>query len=196
MSTGVRTAAIALMVLSWTSLAGAQATPETSEELEPRVIGATGTMLTGFSGYVDRFFSSERDLPINYSVQVDVTRFLTNRFAVRGGFRGSGSIGGDDADDLPSGQGVASTNAFGGLLYFFTPQSLVSFYTGADYWAQLTQRRSPDAGTVIGVFGVQGALSSRVSLFLEGGYGLGVKNNDDDVRVRRVLGSIGVRLKF
>jgi hypothetical protein len=197
MSTGVRMAIIALLVSTWTSLAGAQTTAlELSEELEPRVIGATGTMLAGFSGYIDRFFSSERDLPFNYSVQAEVTRFLTSRIAVRSGFRGSGSVGGDGAEDLPTGQGVPAMNAFGGLLYYFTPQSIVSFYTGADYWAQLTQRSGPDAGSVVGVLGVQGALSSRISVFLEGGYGIGVQKNDDDVRTRRVLGQIGVRLKF
>jgi hypothetical protein len=60
---------------------------------------------------------------------------------------------------------------------------MVSFYAGADYRAQITQRDGSDAGTIIGVAGVQGALSSRVSLFLEGGYGAGLQKNDDDVRV-------------
>ena len=41
-----------------------------------------------------------------------------------------------------------------------------------------------------------GALSSRVSLFLEGGYGAALQKNDDDVRVTRIVGQIGVRLKF
>jgi hypothetical protein len=64
------------------------------------------------------------------------------------------------------------------------------------YWAQISQRDGPDAGTIIGVAGVQGALSSRVSLFLEGGYGAALQKNDDDVRVTRIVGQIGVRLKF
>jgi hypothetical protein len=164
--------------------------------VEPRIIGATGTVMAGFSGNIDSSFSSERDLPFNYSVQVDVSRFVTNAVVFRGGFRGSGSVGGDDADELATGQGVPSTYAFGGLLYYFTPKSIVSVYTGADYWAQLTQRDGSDAGAIVGIAGVQGLLSSRVSLFLEGGYGAALQKNDDDVRVTRIVGQIGVRLKF
>jgi hypothetical protein len=51
-------------------------------------------------------------------------------------------------------------------------------------------------GTIIGVAGVQGALSSRVSLFLEGRYGAALQKNDDDVRATRIVGQLGVRLKF
>ena len=40
------------------------------------------------------------------------------------------------------------------------------------------------------------ALSSRVSLCLEGGYGAGLQKNNDDVRVTRIVGQIGARLKF
>jgi len=195
MRTRVRAINIALTVMMWTSAANAQTTPAT-EELEPRIIGTTGTIVTGFSGYIDRFFSSEESLPFNYSMQIDVGRFVTKRFVVRGGLRGSGSIGGDNAEDLASGQGVPALHAFGGLLHYFTPQSIVSLYAGADYWAQLTQRNGPDAGTIIGVAGVQGALSSRVSLFLEGGYGAALQKNDDDVRATRLVAQIGVRLKF
>ena len=195
MNTRVRAMIGALMLVAWTSQPAAQTT-QTPEELEPRVVGATGTMLVGFSGYVDRFFSSERGLPFNYSMQLDVSRFLTGSFVARGGLRGSGSAGGDDAEDLATGQGAPAMHAFAGLLYYFTPQSIASLYTGADYWAQLTQRDSPDAGTIVGVLGVQGALSSRVSLFLEGGYGTALQKNNDDVRVTRLVGQVGVRLKF
>jgi hypothetical protein len=190
----VRAITMAVTVLTWSGVAAAQTT--SSEEVEPRAIGTTGTILAGFSGYIDRFFSSERDLPFNYTVQVEVGRFVTKAFVVRGGFRGSGSSGGEDSEDLATGQGAPALHAFGGLLYYFTPQSIVSLYTGADYWAQLTQRDGPDSGSLVGVFGVQGALSSRVSLFLEGGYGVALRTNDDDGRARRVVGQIGVRLKF
>jgi len=195
MRTRVRAINIALTVMMWTSAANAQTTPAT-EELEPRIIGTTGTIVTGFSGYIDRFFSSEESLPFNYSMQIDVGRFVTKSFVVRGGLRGSGSIGGDNAEDLAAGQGVPALHALGGLLHYFTPQSIVSLYAGADYWAQLTQRNGPDAGTIIGVAGVQGALSSRVSLFLEGGYGAALQKNDDVVRATRLVAQIGVRLKF
>ena len=196
MRTRVRAIAITLSVLAATAVTTAQTTTPASEELEPRIIGTAGTMVTGFSGYIDRFFSSERGLPLNYSIQIDVGRFVTRTFVVRGGMRGSGSIGGDDSEDLPTGQGVPSLYGFAGLLRYFTPQSMASFYAGADYWAQITQRDGADAGTIIGVAGVQGALSSRVSLFLEGGYGAALQKNDDDDRVTRIVGQIGVRLKF
>ena len=196
MRTRVRAIAIALTVLTSTAVTRAQTTVPSSEEVEPRVIGTAGTMLTGFSGYIDRFYSSERGLPFNYSMQIDVGRFVTSKLVVRGGMRGGGSVGGDDADDLAAGQGAPALHAFAGLLHYFTPQSMASLYAGADYWAQITQRDGPDAGTIVGVAGVQGALSSRVSLFLEGGYGTALQKNDDDVRVTRIVGQIGVRVKF
>jgi hypothetical protein len=187
---------MALTVLAWTAAASAQTGTPSSEEVEPRTIGSTGTTMTGFSGYVDRFFSPEDGLPFNYSLQIDVGRFMTRSLVIRGGMRGSGSVGGDDAEELPAGQGVQALHAFAGLLHYFTPQSMVSLYAGADYWAQLTQRNGADAGTVIGVGGVQGQLSSRVSLFLEGGYGAALSKNDDEVRATRLVAQIGVRLKF
>jgi hypothetical protein len=196
MRTRVQAIAIAVTVLTATAVTTAQTSAQSSEEVEPRIIGTADTMVTGFSGYIDRFFSSERGLPFNYSMQIDVGRFVTRTFVVRGGVRGSGSIGGDDSEDLPTGQGVPSLHGFAGLLHYFTPQSMASVYAGADYWAQITQRNGTDAGTIIGVAGVQGALSSRVSLFLEGGYGAALQKNDDDVRVTRIVGQIGVRLKF
>lgn len=192
----LRALTLASIMLAWSALAAAQTSQSPSEEVEPRVIGTRGTMLTGFSGYVDRFFSSERELPFNYTAQVDIGRFISQSFVVRGGFRGSGSIGGEDSEDLASGQGAPALHVFGGLLYYFTPQSIVSLYTGADYWAQLTQRDDTDRGTLFGVIGVQGVLSSRVSVFLEGGYGAALRINDDEVRATRIVGQVGVRLKF
>jgi hypothetical protein len=192
----VRTIAFALTALAYAVNTGAQAAASSPEELEPHAIGGRGTMLVGASGYIDRFSSSQRDLPFNYSVQTDVGRFLTNAFLVRGGFRGSGSVGGEDAEDLARGSGAPALHAFGGLLYYLSPESLISVYTGAEYWAQLTQRRGPDSGLVNGTIGVQGALSSRASVFVEGGYGVGLRQNEDDVRVRRIVGQVGVRLKF
>jgi opacity protein-like surface antigen len=195
MMTLARTTTAALLLACATAV-HAQTAAVPSEDVEPRVIGTAGTLLIGLSGYVDQFFSSEQRLPFNYSAQIDGGRFLTNSFVVRGGLRGTGSVGGDDAEDLATGSGAPALHAFGGFLYYLTPQSLVSMYTGGEYWAQLTQRRSPDAGSVVGVFGVQGALSSRASLFVEAGYGLGLRKNDDEVRVTRIVGQIGVRLRF
>jgi len=197
MRTRVRAAAVAGMVLAWTGAAGAQtASTPLPEEVEPRVIGAAGTMMASFSGYVDRFFSSERGLPFNYSMQIDVGRFVTNDFVIRGGLRGSGSVGGDEAEDLPNGPGAPATHAFAGVLYYFTPQSILSAYVGADYWGQLTRRNGRDAGSIVGLAGLQGLLSSRVGVFVEGGYGAALVRDDDDVRVTRMLGQIGVRVRF
>jgi hypothetical protein len=81
-------------------------------------------------------------------------------------------------------------------LYYFTPQSIVSAYAGVDYWAQLTQRAEADAGSIVGTLGLQGAMSSRVSAFVEGGYGPALTRGDDDERLWRVIGRVGVRLKF
>jgi hypothetical protein len=189
-------ATTAALLFACTTAAHAQTAPVPSEDVEPRVIGTAGTLLVGLSGHVDQFFSSERRTPFNYSAQIDAGRFLTNAFVVRAGLRGSGSVGGDDAEDLATGSGAPALHAIGGFLYYLTPQSLVSLYVGGEYWAQLTQRRSPDAGSVIGVFGVQGAVSSRASLFVEAGYGIGLRKNDDEVRVTRIVGQIGVRLRF
>ena len=196
MKTRVRAIAIALTLLTSPAVTRAQTTTQSSEDVEPRIIGTAGTMLTGFSGYIDRFFSSERGLPFNYSMQIDVGRFVTRHLVVRGGMRGSGSVGGDDSEDLATGQGAPALHAFAGLLHYFRPQSRASLYAGADYWSQISQRDSLEAGTIIGVAGVQGALSSRVSLFLEGGSGAALQKNADDVRVTRIVGQIGVRLKF
>jgi hypothetical protein len=186
---------MALTLLASATAAGAQTGPASSEEVEPRTIGSTGTTTTGFSGYIDRFFSPEDGLPFNYSLQIDVGRFITRTLVIRGGMRGSGSVGGDGAEDLPTGQGVPALHAFAGLLHYFTPQSILSLYAGADYWAQLSQRSGADAGTLIGIGGVQGQLSSRVSLFLEGGYGAAL-SKDDDSRATRLVAQIGIRLKF
>src|SRR5688572_26851059 len=97
-----------LMVSAVTATAMAQTQPE-SEDVEPRVIGRPGTMLIGISGFVDKFASSENLFPMNYTAQVDVCRFLTKRFAVRVGTVGTGSVGGEEADEVVSaGSGAPS----------------------------------------------------------------------------------------
>jgi hypothetical protein len=172
----------------------AETSRPTSEETEPRVIGTTGTLMIGAAGYLDRFSSSEDTFPINYAVHVDVGRFLTPRIMLRGGIVGSASAGGED--DLPVGPGVPALHALVGGLYYFTPQSMASLYLGADYWAQLTQRTARDAGVVFGMFGVQGLVSSRASVFIEGGYGVGLTRGDEDELRSRIVGRAGVRVKF
>jgi hypothetical protein len=152
--------------------------------------------MVGVAGYVDRFFSSERLFPTHYTAQIDVGHFVTQRLVARGGVSGSGSFGGEDADDLATGSGAPALHAFGGLSLYFTPDSIVSLYSGAEYWAQLTQRGESDTGSIVGKLGLQGAVSSRVSLFLEGGYGFGLTKGEEGERISRFVGQIGVRLKL
>lgn len=167
----------------------------TDEEIEPRIVGKPGALFLGFSGYVDKFSSSEDALPALFTVQTDVVWFFTKRIAVHGGLVGTGSLGGD-SDDLPNGFGVPALYAFGGALYYFTPQSMASLYAGGEYRAQLTQRAEADAGAFIAKGGLQGAMSSRVGVFLEGGYGFGFTRGDEDELISRFVGSVGLRVRF
>jgi hypothetical protein len=166
-----------------------------SEDIEPRVIGTTGTTSIGLAGYADRVTSEDDNLPLNVTLQVDVARFLTRRIAVRGGVVGTGALGGE-ADDQRSGVGVPALNAFGAAQYYFTPQSMASVYAGVGYLAQVTQRDGPDRGFVLGLGGIEASLSSRAGVFLEGGYGFGLTRTDDGHNRRRVLMRIGLRLKL
>ncbi len=198
--TGTKAAAALMLLLSIGIVSlRAQSAREsgqiTTEDLEPRIIAAAGTTLVGLAGYVDKFSSSEDSFPTAYTLHADVTRFLTDRFAVRGGLAGTGTFGGDDTDE-PTGIGAPALHATAGALFYFSPHTMLSLYSGVDYWAQLTQRADSDAGSVVGTLGVQGAMSSRASIYLEGGYGLGLSTGEDDETLRRFVGRIGVRLKF
>ena len=51
---------------------------------------------------------------------------------------------------------------------------MISLYGAGEYWAQLTQRAEQDAGSIVVKLGLHAALSSRASLFAEGGYGFGL----------------------
>jgi hypothetical protein len=73
---------------------------------------------------------------------------------------------------------------------------MLSLYAGGEYRAQLTSRADRDAGAVLGVGGLQGAVSSRVSVYVEGGYGVRLTPGDDDERQMRLAGQIGLRIKF
>jgi hypothetical protein len=170
--------------------------PVQLEEIEPRVIGRPGTTILGLSGFGDRFFSPEESMPTNYTAQIDVSRFLTRRFVVKFGALGSGSFGGDASEDLPVGSGVPAMHAMGGLSYFFTPDAMISVYLGSEYWAPLTQRADRDTGSLLGTAGVQAAVSSRASVFVQGGYGARLNRGEDDEVVTRVVAQIGFRIKL
>ncbi len=169
-------------------------TQSESEDIEPRVIGTQGTTLIGISGFADHFLSRSRDLPLNYSLELEVARFVSQRIAVYGGLSGSGSLGGDPGDEV-SGIGASALHLFSGGRYYFTPLSMASLYAAADYWTQLTDREEGDAGSIVAKFGAQAAISSRASVFAEAGYGLGLTALRDG-RVVRMVGRIGVRFKW
>jgi hypothetical protein len=188
-------AGIAIFATVWAIAAAAHSTsPAADDEVEPRVIGQQGTMMVGFAGYVDRLYSSERIAPTNLTIQVDAGRFITRRIVVRGGLAGSGTFGGADANKLESGTGVPALHVFAGPSFYFTPQALWSLYAGGEYWMQLTQPASPDRGAAIGILGLEGAMSSRVNLFAQGGYGIGFTGTSE--RTNRMIGRVGLRVKF
>jgi len=166
-----------------------------NEDVEPRVIGTRGTTAIGLAGYADRISSEDDNLPLHLTLQVDVSHFLTRRIAVRGGVVGSGALGGDP-DNVATGVGVTSLHAFAAANYYFTPGSMASFYAGAGYWAQLTARDGPDRGAVLGLGGLEAAVSSRASLFMEGGYGIGLTRTDDGATRQRFIARLGVRVKL
>ena len=166
-----------------------------SEDVEPRVIGTPGTTAIGLAGYADRISSEDDNLPLNLTLQVDVSRFLTKRIAVRGGVVGSGALGGDP-DALPAGVGVPSLQAFASANWYFTPQSMASVYAGAGYWAQITARDGADRGSILGLAGLEGALSSRATVFLEGGYGIGLTKTEEGATRQRFVARLGVRVKL
>ena len=166
-----------------------------NEDVEPRVVGQPATTAIGLAGYADRITSEDDNLPLHLTLQVDVSHFLTKHIAVRGGVVGSGALGGDP-DDVPTGIGVTSLHAFGAANYYFTPQSMASFYAGAGYWAQLTGRDGADCGSILGLAGMEAAVSSRATVFVEGGYGIGLTKTDDGATRQRFIARLGVRVKL
>ena len=187
-------AAIALLLVTSTAASAQVTAPVVNEEIEPRTIGGKGTLLVGGAFHFNRVYSSERLLPINFTVVGDVTKFLTPRFALRGGIAGSGSRGGDDAEERPVGVGVAALHGHGGLFFYLTPASMWSLYLGGEYSSQLTQRDANDRGTVFGTLGLEGAISSRVHLFVEGAYGSGLSRGDE--KTTRLTSYAGLRVRL
>lgn len=165
------------------------------EDLEPRIIGARGTTTIGLSGFIDKYASSESSFPTHATINADVTRFITGRMALRGGLIGSTTFG-ESNDEDATGPGAAALHALGSVLFYFTPQSMVSLYTGGEYRAQLTDRADGDAGTLLGLGGLQAAVSSRASVFVQGGYGGRLSRGDEGEFQSRLVGEIGVRLRF
>ena len=163
------------------------------EDIEPRVVGAVGVTTLGIGGFVDGFSSSEDTFPVRASVNVDVTRFMTTRIAVRGGVVGATTFRDDDA---ATGPGAAALDALVSGLFYFTPQSMLSLYAGGEYRAPLTRRADHDLGTALGLLGTEATVSSRASIFVQTGYGARLTRGDEGELQTRFTGQIGVRIKF
>jgi hypothetical protein len=165
------------------------------EDLEPRTVGGAGVMTIGVAGFVDRIASSESSFPTHLTLQVDVSRFVTSRIAIRGGLIGSTTTGEDD-EEVATGPAAAALHARGAALYYFTPQSMASVYAGVEYRAQLTRRADEDAGSVLGMAGFEASLSSRAGVFVQGGYGVRLTRGDEGERQSRLAADIGFRIRF
>jgi hypothetical protein len=186
---------IALLVMVFGRIAAAQTDKPPSEDVEPRTIADRGTTMVGGALYLDQVYSSERLLPLNFTILGDVTRFVTPRIALRGGVAGGSSRGGDDIDDAPSGLGAPALHGHGAALFYFSPASIWSLYAGAGFSSQLTRREDTDpSGTVQGIVGLQGAISSRVHVFVEGSYGTGLSRSDE--QTTRITTYAGLRLRL
>ncbi|MGE0866222.1 MAG: hypothetical protein AB7P34_20170 [Vicinamibacterales bacterium] len=179
----------AIIAIAFAAPAAAQ------EDVEPRTVGGAGVTTIGFAGFIDKFASSETTFPTHASLHVDISRFITARFAARGGLLGSTTFGEVD-DEAVTGPGAAALHAFGGAQFYFTPQAMASFYTGAEYRAQLTGRAGKDAGTLLGVGGLQATVSSRASVFVQAGYGARLSRGDEGEWQTRVTVEIGFRFRF
>lgn len=165
------------------------------EDVEPRTVGGRGITTIGLAGFIDKYTSNETTFPTHASLHVDIGRFLTSRFAVRAGLLGATTFG-DPDDEVATGPGAAALHALGSVQFYFTPQSLLSFYTGAEYRAQLTRRAGQDAGTMLGLGGLQATVSSRASVFVQAGYGARLSRGDEGELQTRITGEVGFRLRF
>ena len=167
-----------------------------AEDIEPRIVGKRGTTSIGLAGFADRFFSPEEVLSASYTVQVDGARFFTERFAFRLGVAGTGTFGGDSAGDARAGAGAPAVHGMGGVLFYFTPRSLLSAYLGSEYWLQITSRAAGERGSVLGKAGIHATLSSRASVFVEAGAGTAVSRGSEGELLTRFVGQIGLRIKL
>ena len=124
-----------------------------------------------------------------------MNRFISGRLAVRAGLIGN-TFFGDSEGETPAGPQAAALHAHGDVLFYFTPQSMMSGYTGVEYRAQLTHRADKDAGTALGLAGLEATLSSRASVFVQGGYGVRLTRGDEGELQSRIVGEIGFRIRF
>ena len=191
---GVRAVCFLATLAGSVTGAAAQSTPAV-EELEPRIVGAAGVTTLGLSGFIDKVSSSEDAFPWRVTGHLDLTRFLTQHLAARLGVVGSSTADGLD-DDERIGAAAPAFHATVAALAYLTPGAVISPYVGTEYRARLTDRPEKDVGTVLGIGGVQAALSSRASVFVESGFGIDLTRGSDDELRTRFTTSFGVRIRF
>jgi hypothetical protein len=191
---GIRAACLLATLAGNATDAVAQTAPA-GEVLEPRVVGAAGVTSLGLSGFIDKVSSSEDAFPWRATGHIDLTRFLTRHLAVRLGVVGSSTADGLD-DDERIGAAAPAFHATMAALAYVTPGAVISPYLGTEYRARLTDRPEKDAGAVLGIGGVQAALSSRAGVFVESGYGIDLTRGSHDELRTRFTTSFGVRIRF
>jgi hypothetical protein len=106
---------------------------------------------------------------------VDVGRFVSNKFLVRFGLSGFGTVGGGGGESGYYGGAVGggssvSFNVLGGGLFYLTPQKPQSLYVGGDMSVPMSKAGAGDPYMNSRV-GLQAAIRSNASIFFEGGYG-------------------------
>lgn len=133
---------------------------------------------------------------------IDVGRFVTDKFLTRFGLSGFGQVGGqsfDFGDGSSSSGSNVSFNFLGGALFYLTPQKPQSFYIGGDISVPVSSSGTGNPN-VNGRLGIQAAIRSNASLFVEGGYGATLSSNKGAAGSGGSSGSLqtnlGVRVLF
>lgn len=178
--------------------AGAAAQENTlplGEALEPRVVAVGGATTIGLSGFADKVSSSEDVFPWTATAHVELMRFLTRRLALRVGLLGSTTADGLEDDERTTAAAPAF-HASAAALFYVTPGALLSPYAGVEYRSRLSERPATDAGTVLGLTGLQVTVSSRASVFVEAGFGGDLTRGDEGELRTRFVSAIGVRIRF
>jgi hypothetical protein len=194
-----------LSALTIVFLAAGAASAQTVEAA--RTVGRKGAMQLGISfststSLSTSAFDGSQSSTTNLFGTVDVGRFLSEKFLVRFGISGFGTVGGPEQPagdpflqqfgiEIPE-QPTVTFTMLGGGLFYFTPQKISSFYVGGDVAVPMS-----DVGTgdplVNGRLGVQTAIRNNASLFVEGGYGtvVGAESSSGSLST-----NIGLRVLF
>jgi hypothetical protein len=153
-----------------------------------RTVGRKGAVQLGVSFTTITQVSQTGLSATNMSGVIDAGRFVTEKFLMRFGMMGSGTIGGEQ---------TGSTNFMGlaGALFYITPEKPSSFYLGGDITVplQVQQEGAGFSGFANGRLGVQSAISNNASFFVEGGYGGALRSF---AQQGSLMSNIGIRVLF